>query len=189
MTGKMMLDVEGIGSVLLERSERARKISIRISPSGVKLVIPANVPPARGMEFLSMKKEWIRRHVDRIDCITKEHRETAKVARPITDMKHARNKIVSRLYDLSERYDLPFERVMIRNQKTRWGSCSARNAISLNIKLARLPEDLMDYVILHELAHTKIKGHDKRFWNLLGQISKDALKLRKELRRYSPVTL
>jgi len=185
----MILDVDGIGRVLLEKSERARRISIRISTSGVKLVIPAGVPVSRGREFLSAKKEWVRRHVHRIDCLTKEHAETARTAQPITDMGCARSKIIGRLRELSEQHGLPFERVTIRNQKTRWGSCSARNAISLNLKLARLPEELMDYVILHELAHTKIKGHGKKFWSLLNELSGDAVMRRKELRRYSPASL
>jgi len=52
----------------------------------------------------------------------------------------------------------------IRNQKTRWGSCSNLNNINLNINLVSLTQDLMDYVILHELLHTKIKNHSKKFW-------------------------
>ncbi len=185
----MMLDVEGIGSVFLERSGKARRITIRISPSGVRLIVPEGVSVSRGREFLSLKKEWIRKHVGRIAGLAKEQRETAMSARPITDVNHARSRIIQRLYELSEQYDLPFERIVIRNQKSRWGSCSARNIISLNIKLARLPEELMDYVILHELVHTKIKGHGKDFWRLLGQVSGNAFNLRKELGRYSPAVL
>jgi predicted metal-dependent hydrolase len=56
----------------------------------------------------------------------------------------------------------------VRNQKTRWGSCSARNNINLNINLAHLPVELMDYIILHELAHTRITNHGPQFWKLLG---------------------
>jgi predicted metal-dependent hydrolase len=186
----MNLDIEGIGKVQVDRSERARRISIRVCPSGVRLIIPVDVSLDRGKAFLSVKKEWVRRHVYRIDCMSKEFAETARTARPLVDRENARKKIIKHLRDLSEQYNLPFERVMIRNQKTRWGSCSDRNTISLNIKLARLPEELMDYVIMHELVHTKVKGHGKKFWNLLNELTENAaLDLRKELRRYSPVVL
>jgi len=66
-------------------------------------------------------------------------------------------------------HDFRFNKVSIRNQKTKWGSCSAGNNISLNMNLARLPEELRDYVILHELVHTRIKNHSREFWALLDE--------------------
>jgi predicted metal-dependent hydrolase len=57
--------------------------------------------------------------------------------------------------------------VSIRDHKTKWGNCSRKNAISLNTKLVALPKDLMDYVILRELVHTRIHSHSSRFWDEL----------------------
>jgi predicted metal-dependent hydrolase len=112
------------------------------------------------------------------------HAESAKRIEVITNRKEAREKIVKRLHELSALHGLPYGRVMVRNQRTRWGSCSARGTISLNIKLARLPEELMDYVILHELLHTRIRGHTREFWRGLDALVGDAGGLRKELRSY-----
>jgi predicted metal-dependent hydrolase len=185
----MIFLIDEIGQLLIEHSTRAKRLSIRVSPAGVRVIVPPGVSLSRGKDFARSKKEWIRHHVARMDCIAQEQAATAMSAPAITDRKMARARIVRRLQELSEHYDLPYERVMVRSQKTRWGSCSGRNTISLNIKLARLPEELMDYVILHELVHTRIKGHGKRFWSRLDTLTGEARKLSKELRRYSPVML
>jgi predicted metal-dependent hydrolase len=60
--------------------------------------------------------------------------------------------------------------VFFRNQTTLWGSCSSRNNISLNMKVVCLPEELIDYVILHELAHTRVKNHSNDFWVLMNKL-------------------
>ncbi|MGB6012105.1 MAG: M48 family metallopeptidase, partial [Desulfobacterales bacterium] len=76
-------------------------------------------------------------------------------------------------------------RVFIRNQKTRWGSCSSKDNISLNVKLVRLPETLMDYIILHELVHTRVKNHGKKYYAALDRIVGDRKSLASELKQYS----
>ncbi len=87
---------------------------------------------------------------------------------------------------LAKKYGFDYEKISVRNAKTRWGSCSGKNNISLNIHLMRLPEYLSDYVILHELCHTVEKNHGENFWALLDKISGNAKKLDKELNNYSP---
>ena len=77
-----------------------------------------------------------------------------------------------------------YNNITIHNQRTRWGSCSPNNNISLNMKLVRLPDDLIDYVILHELVHTRIKNHSKKFWDELNVYICDAKKLERRLKEY-----
>ena len=66
--------------------------------------------------------------------------------------------------------------------KTRWGSCSAKNNINLNMLITYLPKHLQDYIILHELVHTRIKNHSNQFWNILDGIVGDARGMHKELK-------
>jgi predicted metal-dependent hydrolase len=69
--------------------------------------------------------------------------------------------------------------------KSRWGSCTAKNSINLNSWLMMLPEHLSDYIILHELVHTRHRNHSQDFWNTLDQhLQGRSRELRKELRRY-----
>jgi len=77
--------------------------------------------------------------------------------------------IKERTDKLSARLGLTYNRVIIRGQKTRWGSCSHKGNLSFNWKLIMAPEPVIDYVIIHELAHLKEMNHTKRFWELVAQ--------------------
>jgi len=98
--------------------------------------------------------------------------------------KDAKNYLPKRAKYFAEKFDLHYKKVTIKNTKTRWGSCSSINNINLNLHLMRLPDKLIDYVILHELTHTKIKNHQKEFWDLLDIISGNAKGLDKELKKH-----
>lgn len=88
----------------------------------------------------------------------------------------------------SSLFDLPYNKVTISKARSRWGSCSSKRDISLSFYLMLLPAHLMDYVILHELAHTREMNHGPKFWELLNQLTDSkALALRKELRMHRPV--
>jgi len=88
---------------------------------------------------------------------------------------------------LASKYHFQYNRVSFRNNKTRWGSCSRDNNINLNIHLMRLPQHLVEYVVLHELCHTVQKNHQRTFWDLLDKITDGKSRiLDKELNGYSP---
>jgi predicted metal-dependent hydrolase len=85
-------------------------------------------------------------------------------------------------------HHLKYRKVSIKNQKTKWGSCSSRDSINLNINLVRLPEQLRDYVILHELVHTRLKNHGREFWAELDKaLGGGAKELARKLRKYKLV--
>ncbi len=88
---------------------------------------------------------------------------------------------------LSEKYGLVYNKLTLKNIKSRWGSCSRVNNINLSIHLMTLPDDLIDYVILHELVHTKVKNHSKKFWRELAGVCTNAKKYDKNLRNYRVV--
>ena len=98
--------------------------------------------------------------------------------------KEAKEYLPNRVEELAKKYNFQFKKVSIRNAKTRWGSCSNDNSINLSLHLMRLPDYLIDYVLLHELVHTKIKNHSKDFWHLLDTVSGNAKKLDREVKGY-----
>jgi len=141
------VELDGIGSVLFEKSKRAKHLNISVRPlRGVRVAVPYGTTFEQAEEFVHSRTAWIQR--------------------------------------LSEQHGFCYNKVSIRNQKTRWGSCSANDDISLNMKLLKLPQELIDYVILHELVHTRIKNHTKAFWRELDRIIGDAKALDARLNDY-----
>lgn len=97
--------------------------------------------------------------------------------------KEALLYLPGRVKELSEQFGFKITGLKIRKMRTRWGSCTPRKSINLNSWLVMLPEHLSDYVILHELVHTKFPDHSTRFWEELDRITGGQSKiLRKELR-------
>jgi predicted metal-dependent hydrolase len=97
----------------------------------------------------------------------------------------ARQILPTRVESLARAHGLKFSKLSFRDARTRWGSCSGTNNISLNIHLMRLPDHLVDYVILHELAHTRHKNHGPGFWNFLDELTGGKAKsLAREMRKY-----
>lgn len=90
---------------------------------------------------------------------------------------------LARLEHFSAIYQIPFNKVTIRNQKTRWGSCSKRGNLNFNYKIALLAPRLADYIIVHELCHLKEFNHSKKFWALVAQTILEYRQLRRELKR------
>jgi predicted metal-dependent hydrolase len=84
----------------------------------------------------------------------------------------------------SEKMNLYPSRVSFRFNKTRWGSCSPKNSISFNYYLAQLPDELIEYVVVHELAHIKHKNHSNKFWDEVARYLPDVKKRRKLLREF-----
>jgi predicted metal-dependent hydrolase len=102
----------------------------------------------------------------------------------------ARKLLPPRLKELATANGFSYQKVTIRNNKRNWGSCSSRNNISLNQQMMKLPDELIDYILLHELVHTEIKNHSIRFWNRLDQLTQNRAKeLAKEVKKYSTYTL
>jgi predicted metal-dependent hydrolase len=87
-----------------------------------------------------------------------------------------------RINHFNKYYNFQFKNITIKNQKTRWGSCSRKGNLNFNYKIALLPENISDYIIVHELCHLKEFNHSKRFWDLVAETIPDYLILRKKLK-------
>jgi predicted metal-dependent hydrolase len=175
--------IEPIGQVLLERSRRAKRISLTVRPfKGVRVAVPLGVSFKQARAVAQSNASWIARQLQQT---RRQERQSVRFNQHgVINRAVARRIIVQRLEALADRHGFAFNRVFVRNQKTRWGSCSMQNNINLNVHLICLPSDLMDYVILHELVHTRIKDHSNQFWNCLAQCIEDPKALDRELTRY-----
>ncbi len=97
----------------------------------------------------------------------------------------AKTYIIPRTEMYARKFNLHYNRITIKNAKSRWGSCSSKKNLNFNLNLMRLPDELIDYVILHELAHLKHPNHSLDFWIFLGRMILAPKKLDKQLQNYS----
>ncbi len=96
----------------------------------------------------------------------------------------------TRLKELAQTYGFRYGKVSIRNNKRSWGSCSSHNNISLNLQMMKLPDELIDYILLHELVHTEIRNHSEQFWKRLDQLTQNrARELAQQVKKYSTYSL
>ncbi|MBN1821565.1 MAG: M48 family metallopeptidase [Prolixibacteraceae bacterium] len=101
----------------------------------------------------------------------------------------AKKYLPPRLKELAYKFGYKYNNVSLRNNRTNWGSCSSKNNISLNLNLMKLPDHLIDYILLHELAHTIVKNHSNSFYEELNRTTNGKSKeLAKEIKHYSTYT-
>ncbi len=151
------------------RSQR-KTISLQITPQGQVVVrCPRRMARKDIDAFVRSKESWLRRHL-----------ETGKnVLPPLTQAElaflteAAREDLSRRLQRLAPLVGVPFGRVTVRHQKTRWGSCSAQGNLNFNCLLMLCPEDVRDYVVIHELCHRKEMNHSPRFWAEVERVMPD----------------
>lgn len=96
----------------------------------------------------------------------------------------AKAELPARLRELADRHGFSFNRVFIKNNVSNWGSCSSKGNINLNLRLVTLPEDLSDYVMLHELCHLKYLNHSPEFHALLESVCPGHRALQRRLKEY-----
>ena len=184
MINSQTVQIKGIGAILLEHSARARRIIISVRPGkGVRVAVPRRTSFEAALKFVRAKELWIKKHLARIEVYEKQKQTFNDVFLNI-DKAVARKQIIGRLNQLAKQHRFTYNKVSIRNQRTRWGSCSGKGNISLNMKLVALPPELLDYVILHELVHTRIHNHSKRFWAELDKYVENSKAKAKRLIEY-----
>ena len=183
---KSLYDHPLLGKVALVRSWRSRRVSLTVRPSGeVRLSYPCFVSKSKALEFLESRVEWVERSRQRFAERSSTH--TDYTTEQVEQMRReAKEHLPERVAFLAERFGFKYGHVTIRAARSKWGSCSGENNISLSLFLMTLPPHLQDYVIIHELCHTVHHNHSAAFHSLLDQCLGGAERsLRSELRQYA----
>ena len=176
---KKIIQVPGIGEVLLVKRPGTARLRISVSPRrGVVVSMPWMLPYAIAEKFLLSKRQWVADALERQAGQMHRAAESGRTATvpdnpaELERMREAaRAALVPKLLSAAARYGFPFKgRVAIKNNVSNWGSCSSKGNINLNMRLILLPEHLQDYVILHELCHLRHQNHGPAFHALLDSL-------------------
>lgn len=168
----------------LIRSDR-RSIGIEVDREGkVTVRAPYSCEKKRIERFLLEKENWIRQKVK----LQKENamKRQEKREMPEAEKKYYRNLarevLGARTGYYARKMGVTYGRISIREQKTRWGSCSSAGNLNFNWKLVLMPPELLDYVVVHELAHRKEMNHSPRFWAIVERELPDYCNRREKLK-------
>ncbi len=192
---------------IVRRSARARRSRITIQDdASVVVVLPMRAPEREAAGLIERHTSWVEHHVARIKARRRvlalrpslaygrvlTINGQSEIVRAATDSERAalerrlrraaRAAIIERIGSRAPEMDVEVRRLTIRDQRTRWGSASRNGTLSFSWRLILAPPDVLDYVVVHELAHLRVPGHGKRFWTLVAKHHPGAAIARKWLR-------
>ncbi|MHB8442860.1 MAG: M48 family metallopeptidase [Patescibacteria group bacterium] len=166
----------------LKRNKRAKRIIVYIKKGGLVFVtIPYFVKEGTEEEFLKRKYKWIIKTKGKYkrEEFTKDGIHLDDTV--INYRKEALNLVNMRIKYFNSFYNFKFKNIRIKNQESRWGSCSTLGNLNFNWKIVLLPQSLSDYIIVHELCHLKEMNHQDKFWNLVSLTIPEYKKLKRDL--------
>lgn len=174
--------IDNIGDVVFITSQKAKYYRITIRPDkSVTVTVSRHGSINEAKQFLLSKSVWVKKQLQKLEQYSNLHDKPDLNI----NLEKAQEDLFNRLLLFSRKYNFPYKRAIFRCQKTKWGSCSAINNINLNVNIVFLPDELQDYILLHELVHTRVKNHSKHFWSELNKYTQNRAKeLAKELRKY-----
>jgi predicted metal-dependent hydrolase len=152
----------------IRRSERAKRLRIAVYCGGaVTVTAPYTLDESKIQAFVRLKVEWLVQKVGLLgDIKNPDLRETSRL-HYLSHKKAALHLVRDKIAFWNERYGFSYNEIKIKNHKTKWGSCSVKGNLNFNYKIVFLPEDLQDYIIVHELCHLNEMNHSEAFWQLI----------------------
>jgi predicted metal-dependent hydrolase len=214
-----IINVPGVGNILVVRRRKSRSIRLSITPSGmVRVSQPYWTPYATSVSFVKRKIAWVKTqqdlhqpllledgmHIGKLHHLYFKDRLATRITDTdiIVPVRATQEKVLvacekalkieaetlltQRLKQLADNYNFSYRDVKMRKLTARWGSCSVRKSITLSYFLIQLPWHLIDYVLIHELVHTKHLHHGNDFWQAFLRIEPKARQYQKDIRQHKP---
>ncbi len=169
----------------IRKSNRAKRLRLAVYCDGSVIVTtPAGVGQGIIQEFVIQKRYWI---YEKLRFFRSLDTGAMRFFKKDEYMKHREKALeiaVARVEYYKRIYDFVYNKINIKNQKTRWGSCSKKGNLNLNYKIIFLPEAIRDYIIVHEICHLLEFNHTKRFWNLVQKGCPDYKDIKRKLHEF-----
>lgn len=168
----------------LKVSSRARRMRLAIYCDGAFVVtVPQSMDQGLVERFIIQKSQWV---LDKLEYF-KSFSGMLFLKSSKKDFADHKEEALAlaerRVEHFNKIYKFRFNKINIKNQKTRWGSCSRKGNLNFNYKIALLPQRMADYIIVHELCHLGEFNHSRKFWNLVAKTMPDYLEIRNELKK------
>ena len=175
MPKEKLVKIAGL-SVLLVRSSR-KTLAVQIRTDGTVIArAPLRMPKDRILCFLSEKASWIRMQQGKMQEREKM-RQQARIHLDAAQEKELRERaksvLAQRTAYFARQVGVTYGRITVRDQKTRWGSCSQTGNLNFNFRLILAPLEVLDYVVVHELCHRRQMNHSTQFWQEVAQVLPD----------------
>jgi len=171
----------------IKRYRRAKNVRIHIDARArVTVTAPVRCSKKFIHQFVEDQQEWIASHKQKIAARSEKWVMPEGVLQDSYAACHARARrfVRERLRHYNAYYNFDFNKVSVRDMKTRWGSCSSEGNLSFHYRLLFVPVELADYVIVHELCHLQELNHSARFWRRVSEQIPDYKKRKALLNRY-----
>lgn len=167
----------------LRKSNRARKMRIAVYCDGTVVVTtPSNLKESHAEVFITKSAGWLLTKLDFFRKIKGSSIQKYDRSHYLNHRKSAHAFASARVEYFNKFYRFHFNKINIKNQKTRWGSCSRKRNLNFNYKIIFLPPEVADYIIVHELCHLKEFNHSAKFWKSVERTMPNYLKIREQLR-------
>lgn len=170
--------------IRFKRVRRSKHLRLTIASDGRVLVTrPFWVSEKRARAFVLEKKDWLIKQIDKLAQQTPNLLATGSREDYLQNKEKARQLVLDRIEHFNQFYHFKYKRLSIRDQRSRWGSCSRQGGLNFNYRLVYLEPKLVDYLVVHELCHLKEMNHSSNFWQLVAKSLPDYKELRYKLRR------
>lgn len=169
-------------TIVYKTSVRAKSLRVSVKANGACVVtMPERLPRIIAERFVAEKQAWIEAAQEKM-----RKKEEGRVRLAVPSFAAAKAEALrfttQRVAEINRAYGFSYTGVAVRNQKTRWGSCSRRGKLSFNYRIVYLPPHLADYLMVHELCHLAVFNHSPKFWALVAQTIPAYRELRRELK-------
>ena len=167
----------------LKISQRARRIRLAVHyDGGVVVTVPVGVRKRVVDKFVTEKANWIIKKLDYFQQFEGKIILKTSKADYLKRKEQARGFIENKVNYFNQFYNFEYNRICVKNQKTRWGSCSKKKNINFNYKVMFLPENMANYIVVHELCHLQELNHSYKFWDLVAETLPDYKNIKKEFK-------
>lgn len=164
-------------------SKKAKRMRIAVyCDSSIVVTLPFGSSISSADRFINAKFSWINKVLRKFKVFRPRKSFRQNRAEYLRLREHALNFVEAKVMKWNEIYGFSYNRINIKNQKTRWGSCSKRGNLNFNYRILQLPESVADYLIVHELCHLKEFNHSKNFWHEVSKTMPNYKLLRNQLK-------